>query len=254
MPKMKTELPSKMLNSRENNNLAGNPVSLNGLRNPQRSRNITAPTVDVLLEVSNPISLLNELQQRFKTFKPPLYAFSTDQYGGFICELEVFGKIYKNSKSRPRKQEAKEDAALLAISEIVKQNIPEITESLNKDLIEMYDPGMRNELTFIPKSQTWFQKQLKDWPGKKPRVILLEFCQMHHLPTPMYVERNDIIGFLFDCRVGERIFNSDNKNFCKQADAKDYIAAKTFSILYEEFCELERRIEANSRQIETNLH
>ncbi|CAG8520437.1 13646_t:CDS:1 [Acaulospora morrowiae] len=192
----------------------------------------------------NPISILNELHQSLKGLEPPKYDYINELYG-FICELEVFGKVYKSSTPRGRKQEAKEDAALIAVNDITKQE--GVADILSKDLLDRYNKEIRNagnEPTFITKSQAWYQKQESEWPNKKPRTILLEFCQMHHLPLPTYAGRHGPDGLpIFDCVIGERVFKSDRRAFVKVVDAKDYVASKAFTELYEEQCESERKKE-----------
>ncbi|CAG8795960.1 10779_t:CDS:1, partial [Racocetra persica] len=200
----------------------------------------------------NPISILNELHQRLRTGKLPMYEFLIEPTSGrFDCKLEIFGKIYRTDQPRVRKQQAKEDVALIALKDLVNESsYPGIADSVGQDVMNHFEPPDKNSVdeNFMPKSEIWYRKQLIDHPEKKPRVILLEYCQMKRLSTPEYRGRTDERGrYFFDCVVGDRIFSAEGVGFLKMADAKDCIAAKAFSLLYQEFCEQERLQEKSLR-------
>ncbi|CAG8487227.1 8445_t:CDS:2 [Cetraspora pellucida] len=158
---------------------------------------------------------------------------------------DIFGKIYRTNQPRVRKQQAKEDVALIALKDLVKENAhPAIADSVGQDVMNHFEPSDKNSIdeNFMPKSEIWYRKQLTEHPEKKPRVILLEYCQMKRLSTPEYRGRTDERGrYFFDCVIGDRIFSAEGVGFLKMADAKDCIAAKSFSLLYQEFCEQEQQ-------------
>ncbi|CAG8828369.1 16235_t:CDS:2, partial [Gigaspora margarita] len=219
---------------------------------PPPEQSLSINNHNIQLATPNPISILNELHQRLRTGKLPIYEFLIEPTSGrFDCKLEIFGKIYRTNQPRTRKQQAKEDVALIALKDIVNENShPAIADSVGQDVLNHFEPPDKNSIAenFIPRSEIWYRKQLSDHPEKKPRVILLEYCQMKRLPTPEYRGRTDERGrYFFDCAIGDRIFSAEGVGFLKTADAKDCIAAKSFSLLYQEFCEQERQQEKNNR-------
>ncbi|CAG8623114.1 15416_t:CDS:1 [Dentiscutata erythropus] len=223
---------------------------------PEQSLSINNNTIQ--LATPNPISILNELHQRLRTGKLPIYEFLIEPTSGrFDCKLEIFGKTYRTNQPRVRKQQAKEDVALIALKDIVNESThPAIADSVGQDVLNHFEPPDKNSIAenFMPKSEIWYRKQLSDHPEKKPRVILLEYCQMKRLSTPEYRGRTDERGrYFFDCAIGDRVFSAEGVGFLKTADAKDCIAAKSFSILYQEFCEQERQQEKNNRINSNNL-
>jgi len=210
-----------------------------------QNRNLNQSTLSSS-NLPNPISILNEMHQRNRgSGIPPTYNFTMDSNTGyFYCQLEVFGKIFKTERPTLRKQQAKEDAALMALRNLVNENN---SSDGNRRVIgsELYEPSSGNyhdnRTEIISKSESWYNKQLKDFPTKQPRVILLEFCQMHRLPTPIYQPLNDYNGHTyFECRVGDRYFKSD-KSFIKSSEAKDYVAHIAFGVLFREMCEKEKK-------------
>ncbi|GET00835.1 sporulation-specific protein 15-like [Rhizophagus clarus] len=205
----------------------------------------------------NPISILNEMHQRNRgSGVPPKYSFTMDaNTGNFYCHLEVFGKVFSTERPTIRKQQAKEEAALMAIRSLVNGNNSSDGNRnvIGSDIMKLYEPSFsnypENRPDIVCKSESWYRKQLNDCPGKQSRVILLEFCQMHRLPTPQYQAFNDYNGnTYFECIVGDRFFKSD-KSFVKSNDAKDYVARIAFDALYREMCEKERR--NNVGQVDT---
>jgi hypothetical protein len=204
----------------------------------------------------NPISILNEMHQRNRgSSVPPQYSFTIDpNTGNFYCQLEVFGKIFKTERPTLRKQQAKEEAALMALRNLVSETNPSDNRRvIGSDIMKLYEPSFNNypenRTEIICKSESWYRKQLKDFPSKQPRVILLEFCQMHRLPSPTYQPFNDYNGnTYYECMVGDRYFKSD-RSFVKSSEAKDYVARIAFDVLYREMCEKERRSDAG--QVDT---
>jgi len=198
----------------------------------------------------NPISILNEMHQRNRgSGIPPQYSFTIDPNTGyFYCQLEVFGKVFKTERPTVRKQQAKEEAALMALRNLVNDNNSSDgnRRAIGSDIMRLYEPSFGNNYSenradIISKSESWYKKQLSDFPGKQPRVILLEFCQMHRLPNPTFQPLNDYNGHTyFECRVGDRYFKSD-KSFIKSSEAKDYVANIAFNVLFREMCEKEKR-------------
>lgn len=197
----------------------------------------------------NPISIMNEIHQRHRRSSvPPKYSFSIDSTTGyFYCQLDAFGKTFKTERPSLRKQQAKEEAALLALRNFVNDDNSSDNNNNNRlggsELMRLYDSNfnyLENRTDIPSKSEAWYRKQLNEFPGKQPRVILLEFCQMHRLPVPSYNAYNDYVGnTYFECSVGDRIFKSD-KTFPRSNEARDYIAGIAFDAIYREICETER--------------
>ncbi|CAB4481204.1 hypothetical protein RhiirA1_439473 [Rhizophagus irregularis] len=211
----------------------------------QQNQNLNSNQVGL----PNPISILNEMHQRNRGSSiPPKYSFTIDpNTGNFYCQLEVFGKVFKTERPTLRKQQAKEEAALMALRNLVNENNSSDGNRrvLGSDIMKLYEPSFsnypENRTEIISKSESWYRKQLNEFPGKQPRVILLEFCQMHRLSTPSYQPLNDYNGHTYyECSVGDRRFKSD-KSFVKSSEAKDYVAHIAFEILFKEMCEKERR-------------
>ncbi|CAI2164666.1 15477_t:CDS:1 [Funneliformis geosporum] len=213
------------------------------------------PNEEITMGVgSNPISILNELYQRErKSGLPPTYSFTIDPINGrFYCQLEIFGKVFKTDRPTIKKQQAKEDAALMALRYAVNES-----EGGSSIVIPKLD-YFENRTDHIGKSERWYRKQLSDSPTKKPRVILLEFCQMQRLSNPIYHPRNDHAGnTLCDCIVGDRTFIGD-KAFIKTNDAKDYVANVAFGALYEEYCKAEkyqiRKLQRDGQETSSHLN
>ncbi|CAG8614391.1 6900_t:CDS:2, partial [Gigaspora rosea] len=202
---------------------------------PPPEQSLSINNHNIQLATPNPISILNELHQRLRTGKLPIYEFLIEPTSGrFDCKLEIFGKTYRTNQPRTRKQQAKEDVALIALKDIVNENThPAIADSVGQDVLNHFEPPDKNSIAenFLPKSEIWYRKQLSDHPEKKPRVILLEYCQMKRLPTPEYRGRTDERGrYFFDCAIGDRIFSAEG-----------------------EFCEQERQHEKNNRINSDNL-
>ncbi|CAG8442965.1 17208_t:CDS:2 [Acaulospora colombiana] len=175
------------------------------------------PPVNSQPLIPNPISLLNELHQSLKNTNPPKYNYIYVS-SGFICELEVFGKVYKSSIPRARKQDAKEDAALIAVNDIKEQE--GFSDILSTDLLQAYEQKIENginDTNSITRSRAW---------------------------------ELDINGrYCFECVIGERTFKSDPEPFTKANDARDHIALKAFTTLYNEYCEIERQQNKNVLEI-----
>ncbi|CAG8638724.1 2786_t:CDS:1 [Funneliformis caledonium] len=207
--------------------------SFNKTQNTQKL-NKQMPNEEVA--IGNPISILNEIYQREKKSSfPPNYSFTIDPTTGrFYCQLEIFGKVFKTERPTIKKQQAKEDAALMALRNEI------ISSDGGSSIINLHLNYLENRTDIIGKSESWYRKQLNDSPTKKPRVILLEFCQMHHLPNPIYQPRNDYTGnTLCDCIIGERTFKGD-KGFLRVNDSKDYVSNMAFHALYKEYCNAEK--------------
>jgi hypothetical protein len=231
--------PQNNLQNSSNSQIPQNFQNLNQSQSQMNSLN--------QVNLPNPISILNEMHQRHRLSNgPPKYDFTMDSTTGhFYCQLEVFGKLFKTEHPTLRKQQAKENAALMAIRNFVNNNNnnPLSTKSyIGSDIMKLYEPSSINFKSDTCKSELWYRKQLNESPEKQPRVILLEFCQMHCLPTPIYQPFNDYNGNTFyECIVGDKCFRSD-RSFPKSSEAKDYIAHHTFEVIYKEMCEKEQKL------------
>ncbi|CAG8754602.1 2731_t:CDS:2 [Funneliformis caledonium] len=161
--------------------------------------------------------------------EPPTYEFSHDPATGhFFCQVNFNNQAYKNTIARPKKQQAKEDAAGIAMQGL-SLIMPDFTAAIRQELL-------------VPKSAQWYQKQLmraNKGESKRPCVLLLEFCQMHRLGHPIYNIRDDGRGYyLFDCTIMGRTFNPELALWQKN-DAKDHVSTIAFNVLYREFYEKE---------------
>ncbi|PKC69155.1 hypothetical protein RhiirA1_416051 [Rhizophagus irregularis] len=219
----------------------------------------------------NPISFLNTLHQKLKTSKPPVYSYSHDSVTGhFYCHVNFCGQTYENKTARSKKQQAKEEAASIAMNDL-SLRMPEITDLIRQELVKAHTSLQKannnkgnnqavkrpyysrqsyqqqiiapHPLELIPKSVQWYQRQVAHASSigqmKRPCVLLLEFCQMHKLGHPTYTIRDDGSGYyLFDCTVYNRTFNPQ-LSFWRKSDAKDHVSQIAFQCLYEEFIEKE---------------
>jgi hypothetical protein len=215
----------------------------------------------------NPISFLNTLHQKLKTSKPPVYSYSHDSVTGhFYCQVNFCERTYENKTARSKKQQAKEEAASIAMNDL-SLRMPEIADLIRQELVKAHTSLQKannnkgnnqtikrpyysrqnhpHPLELIPKSVQWYQRQIAHASSigqmKRPCVLLLEFCQMQKLGHPTYTIRDDGSGYyLFDCTVYNRTFNPQ-LSFWKKSDAKDHVSLLAFNCLYEEFVENERR-------------
>ncbi|CAG8714271.1 24066_t:CDS:1 [Racocetra persica] len=233
----------------------------------------------------NPISFLNTMHQKLKTTAPPVYSFSHDATTGqFYCQVHFCGQTYQNQTARPKKQQAKEEVASIAMRDL-SLRMSDITALIRTDLIRAHvaasqkakfgggknQPGngamvvhsrqMSQQITphpleLIPKSVQWYRKQTElanNGQPKRPCVLLLEFCQMHKLGQPVYSMRDDGRGnYLFDCTIAGRVFNPEIALWHKN-DAKDHVSSIAFNVLYGECVAREYR-EIELRYHQPQLH
>ncbi|CAG8821565.1 26301_t:CDS:1 [Gigaspora margarita] len=220
----------------------------------------------------NPISFLNTMHQKLKTTAPPVYSFSHDPTTGqFYCQVHFCGQTYQNQTARPKKQQAKEEVASIAMRDL-SLRMSEITALIRQELIRAHVAasqkakfGGKNQsgngvmmvqsrqtsqqiaphpLELVPKSAQWYRKQVELATNGQPKrscVMLLEFCQMHKLGQPVYSMRDDGRGnYLFDCTIAGRVFSPEIACWHKN-DAKDHISSIAFNVLYGECCDREYR-------------
>jgi hypothetical protein len=191
----------------------------------------------------NPIVFLNVLSQKTK-IKPPIYAFITNEKDEFRCKMEYNGKTFKGKDYRQNKRIAKHYAARKAVKYLI-DNLPaklvkEITQATFNAAQLSQKKKKDGESEVLP-SIRWYQKILKQFPQKRPVVLLLEFCQYHKLGFPVYHENHDERGrYRFDLRVGSREFKP-NRSFLHIPKSKDHVAEKGFIALFSDFCDKEQR-------------
>ncbi|CAI2192543.1 9773_t:CDS:2 [Funneliformis geosporum] len=176
----------------------------------------------------NPISFLNTMHQKLN-YEPPTYEFSHDPATGhFYCQVNFCDQAYKNMIARPKKQQAKEDAAGIAMKGL-SLLMPDFTATIRQDLL-------------VPKSRQWYDKQYvqtNKGQSKRPCVLLLEFCQLYRLGHPIYDLRDDGRGYyLYDCTIMGRTFNPELALWQKN-DAKDHVSIIAFNVLFREFYDKE---------------
>ncbi|CAG8729870.1 2723_t:CDS:1, partial [Dentiscutata erythropus] len=231
----------------------------------------------------NPISFLNTMHQKLKTTAPPVYSFSHDPTTGqFYCQVHFCGQTYQNQTARPKKQQAKEEVASIAMRDL-SLRMSEITALIRHELIRAHVAasqkakfGGKNQsgngamvvqsrqnsqqiaphpLELVPKSLQWYRKQMELANNGQPKrscVMLLEFCQMHKLGQPVYSMRDDGRGnYLFDCTIAGRVFSPEIACWHKN-DAKDHVSSIAFNVLYNECCDRELR-EIASRYHHLNI-
>ncbi|RIA84651.1 hypothetical protein C1645_783664 [Glomus cerebriforme] len=219
----------------------------------------------------NPISFLNTMHQKLKTSNAPVYSYSHDPATGhFYCQVNFCGKTYENKNARPKKQQAKEEAASIAMkdlscrmqefTDLIRQEMIRARTSLqktnnNKNNNNQIRPYFSRQsyqqqilsphpLELIPKSIQWYNRQAAqasaNGQAKRPCVLLLEFCQMHKLGHPTYKIKDDGRGYyLFECTIFNRTY-TPQMGFWKKSDAKDHVSNLAFHYLYEEFVEKEK--------------
>ncbi|GBC05406.1 hypothetical protein RclHR1_06200011 [Rhizophagus clarus] len=262
-------LPTTLDHSYNSSNLSQSSNSSNSSNISNSSNSSNSLTFEVPF---NPISFLNTLHQKLKTSKPPVYSYSHDSVTGhFYCQVNFCERTYQNITARSKKQQAKEEAANIAMNDL-SLRMPEITDLIRQELVKAHTTLQKannskgnnqtmkrpyysrqsyqqqiiapHPLELIPKSVQWYNRQVAHASSigqvKRFCVLLLEFCQMHKLGHPTYTIRDDGSGhYLFDCTVYNRTFNPQ-LSFWKKSDAKDHVSQIAFSCLYEEFVEKER--------------
>ncbi|KAG9293861.1 hypothetical protein G9A89_019199 [Geosiphon pyriformis] len=205
----------------------------------------------------NPISILNTLQQKLKSSTPPKYDFTmATPNGGFYSTLEVFGRTFQTQVICAKKQEAKEEVAGLAVNHMIEQ-MPGLVEEVRKELDKAArSTAKRTQSSFnrqnrrklktyvtddgIPKSLSWLNKHREPGqPLKRPSVLLLEFCQFHHLDRPIYIQDMDPNRTMFSIKIGDRTFRP-TLAFVSKNDAKDHTAQIAFDQIYREQLDIER--------------
>ncbi|CAG8438101.1 563_t:CDS:2 [Ambispora leptoticha] len=207
----------------------------------------------------NPISILNTLQHKLKSNTPPRYDFTmATPNGGFYATLEVFGRTFQTQVIRVKKQEAKEEVAALAV-EHMNALVPGLVEEVRKELDKAAKANAKrsqsnlnrtvrrkwkgfNKDDGIPKSLIWLNKHREPGqPLKRPSVLLLEFCQFHHIDRPVYTHETDASNrFMFSVKIGERNFRP-TLAFWNKNDAKDHVAQIAFDHIYREQLEIETK-------------
>ncbi|CAB4422279.1 unnamed protein product [Rhizophagus irregularis] len=203
----------------------------------------------------NPITWLNTIHQKLKTPAPPVYAYTQELIAnGFYCTVEFLDQSFRSPELKLKKQEAKEDAAKIALLTL-EQQMPIIFKQIKDALVKSHTvpkkdgrfcKGVRQigklmqPSDMIPRSIEWLKKFKETHVNERPCVMLLEFCQYHKIGQPVYHVRQEWIGtYLMDCEVNSRKFSSEHVFWVKK-DAKDHISQIAFDILYNEFVEKEQ--------------
>ncbi|CAI2188465.1 18272_t:CDS:1 [Funneliformis geosporum] len=219
----------------------------------------------------NPITWLNTIHQKLRTPAPPKYNYTQEVLAnGFYCTVEFLEQRFKSPEPRLKKQEAKEDAAKIALLTL-EQQMPIIFKQIKDALVKASTvpkkdtricrggglrqlPKIIQPTDTIPHSVEWLDKFKATHVNERPCVMLLEFCQYHKLGQPVYNLRQDWEGHLkMDCEVNSRKFSSEH-TFKVKKDAKDHVSQIAFDILYNEFiskeqAEIDRKVRTyNMRQ------
>jgi hypothetical protein len=180
------------------------------------------------------VSFINTIYQKKKMHAPPNYEFSQVTSGhtsGFIAKLSFFGTIFHSETPKPKKQDAKEEVARIAVNKLQRIE-PELVEEIQKELGRSGKSikPLKREISNL-KSEIWLSKQDTN---KRWCVILLEFCQTYKLSAPTYKQSHDFQGnYIFEVEVGTRRFKSPHARFSKK-DAQDSVAKVAFDILFKE--------------------
>ncbi|GBC10109.1 hypothetical protein RclHR1_09340008 [Rhizophagus clarus] len=203
----------------------------------------------------NPIVFVNALSQKTKS-KSPNYTFITNEKNEFRCKMEYNGKTFKGKDYRQNKRIAKHYAARKAVKYLI-DNLPAklVKEITQTTFSAAQLPKKKREVgeSEVLPSIRWYQKILKQFPQKRPVVLLLEFCQYHKLGFPVYHENHDEKGrYKFDLRVGSREFKP-NRSFLHMPKSKDHVAEKGFIALFSDFCDKEQR-ELNVRKAQNGKY
>ena len=75
------------------------------------------------------------MHQKLKNSDAPTYEFSHDSdTGQFYCQVNFYGQAYKNEITRPKKQQAKEDAASIAMKDL-SLHMSDFTAFIRQELI-----------------------------------------------------------------------------------------------------------------------
>ncbi|RIA92483.1 hypothetical protein C1645_736299 [Glomus cerebriforme] len=203
----------------------------------------------------NPITWLNTIHQKLKTPAPPIYAYTQEVLDkGFYCTVEFLDQRFRSPEIRLKKQEAKEDAARVALLTL-EQQMPIIFKRIKDALVKAHTvpkkegkfcKGVRQigksvqPSDMFPRSIEWLKKFKETHNNERPCVMLLEFCQYHKLGQPVYHQKQEWDGrFLMDCEINSRKFSSEHLFWVKK-DAKDHISQIAFDILYNEFIDKEQ--------------
>ncbi|CAG8449048.1 12409_t:CDS:1 [Funneliformis mosseae] len=219
----------------------------------------------------NPITWLNTIHQKLRTPAPPIYSYIQEVLAnGFYCTVEFLDQRFKSPEPRLKKQEAKEDAAKIALLTL-EQQMPIIFKQIKDVLVKASTvpkketrlcrvgglrqlPKIVQPSDTIPHSIEWLEKFKATHVNERPCVMLLEFCQYHKLGQPVYHPRQEWEGLIkMDCEVNSRKFSSEHTFWVKK-DAKDHVSQIAFDILYNEFvskeqAEIDRKVRTyNIRQ------
>src|SRR6266498_994982 len=86
----------------------------------------------------NPITWLNTIHQKLKTPAPPKYSYTQEVLvNGFYCIVEFLEQIFKSPEPKLKKQEAKEDAAKIALLTL-EQQMPIIFKQIKDALVKAH--------------------------------------------------------------------------------------------------------------------
>ncbi|CAI2172705.1 11245_t:CDS:2 [Funneliformis geosporum] len=164
----------------------------------------------------NPISFLNTMHQKLN-YEPPTYEFSHDPATGhFYCQVNFCDQAYKNMIARPKKQQAKEDAAGIAMKGL-SLLMPDFTATIRQDLTTI--------ILFITTTIRYSSST-----GARSEIAL---------GHPIYDLRDDGRGYyLYDCTIMGRTFNPELALWQKN-DAKDHVSIIAFNVLFREFYDKE---------------
>ncbi|CAG8467613.1 7486_t:CDS:1 [Paraglomus brasilianum] len=178
------------------------------------------------------VSFINTIYQKKKLHEPPNYEFTQAGNGQFLATLNFFGKTFQSIVPRPKKQDAKEEVARIAVGKL-QQMEPRLVEEIQRELErsnKTAKPQRRMETSTL-KCETWLKKQDKN---KRPCVSLLEFCQTFKFGTPVYKQSHDFQGnYIFEVEVGSKRFKSTHAMFSKK-EAQDLVAKVALDALFQE--------------------
>ncbi|CAG8573831.1 10396_t:CDS:1 [Paraglomus occultum] len=177
------------------------------------------------------VSFINTIYQKKKLHEPPNYEF-TQQNGQFLATLSFFGKTFRGETFKPKKQDAKEEVARVAVREL-RQMEPRLVDDIERELERSTrtTKSQRRVETSSLKCETWLKKQDKN---KRSCVSLLEFCQTFKYGSPTYKQSHDFQGnYIFEVEVGNKRFKSPHAMFSKK-EAQDLAAKIALEALFKE--------------------